>query len=237
MQTELLLGAAFIAGFLGSGHCFGMCGPVVVLLEKTAREDGRWLRRVAQNVGRLGFYVVLGTVAGAVGTVLTTVAGVDIMLRLLRLLAAGLVIAIGLNLLFDLRLLAFVERAGGAAWAHMAPLAKRFVPADTLWRSLAAGFVWGALPCGLVYSVVALAATTGDAAGGAATMFAFWAGTAPALLSAGYAASAIGRLHAQRWLRRASGALLIGIGLFALYMPSLMRGGDHSQHMSVLSGG
>ena len=68
-------------------------------------------------------------------------------------------------------------------------------------------------------------------------MFAFWAGTVPALLSAGYAASAIGRLHTQRWLRRASGALLIGIGLFALYMPSLMRGGDHSQHMAVVLGG
>ena len=107
MTTEMLLAAAFAAGFFGSGHCLGMCGAIVSLLE---RPDGRWLHRLTYNTGRLGFYMLLGGVAGAIGLVLTRVPGVGAGLFVLRLLAAVLVIALALNLLFNLGSLRFLEQ-------------------------------------------------------------------------------------------------------------------------------
>lgn len=237
MMQDMLLPAALLAGFLGSGHCFGMCGPVVVLLEnQQAGGLSAVIRRVFYNVGRLAFYVFLGALAGGIGLVLTKIAGIDAALRVLRLVAALLVIAIGLNLLLETRLLAFVEKAGARLWRRMAPLARHVLPANTLPRAMAAGFIWGALPCGLVYGAVAMAATTGNAASGATVMLAFWLGTLPALVFAGAAAARLGKLTGNRLLRGASGLLLIGIGLFALYMPLMNAGGGgHANHAMATS--
>ena len=86
MSPELALTAAFIAGFFGSTHCLGMCGAIVVLFEHGER-PGQWWRRIGYNAGRLGFYALLGAIAGAGGSVLTKIAGVNTGLVILRLIA------------------------------------------------------------------------------------------------------------------------------------------------------
>lgn len=217
MTSNLLLPAAFAAGFFGSGHCFAMCGAVVTLLE---RPGGRWLHRLSYNFGRLCCYALLGTVAGGVGLVLTQVPGLGSGLTLLRLLAAMLVIALGLKLLINLRSLDFLERGGALLWRRLSPLAGRVLPATSLPRAVAAGFIWGALPCGLVYSAVAMAAATGSYAGGALVMAVFWAGTLPALLAAGATAGRVTLLARDGRLRKLCGLLLLVAGILALVLPA-----------------
>ena len=229
MTPDLALVAALLAGFFGSTHCIGMCGAVVVLFENRAANDakpGAWLRRFTYNFGRLCFYALLGCVAGASGGVLTKTLGVSQGLMLLRILAAVLVIAIGLNLIFDWRLTRFLETAGTGLWNKLSRLAKYVLPVNTTGRALAAGFLWGALPCGLVYSAVAIAATTGSLAGGAAIMFAFWLGTLPTLLAVGTSAQMLNRFKLHRTLRRVAGIVVILIGLAAL----IPFGSSSSQH-------
>jgi sulfite exporter TauE/SafE len=209
--------AAFLAGFFGSTHCIGMCGAIVVLFEQHELSGGRqWLRRMSYNSGRLGFYALLGAVAGAGGAVLTKVAGVNTGLLILRLIAGFLVIAIGLNLLFNWSATRFLEQAGAGIWRRLSPLAKHVLPVATPGRALAAGFLWGALPCGLVYSAVAMAATGGNAQNGALVMLAFWLGTLPALILAGASAERLHRWRMNRSFRRIAGALIIVVGLLAL---------------------
>lgn len=233
MTLELLMSAALAAGFFGSGHCFGMCGPVVVLLEghDTATPHYR-LRRLLYNIGRLSFYMLLGLVAGATGTVLTTVAGADIALMALRLIAALLVIAIGVNLVFLTRVFSFLEKGGAVIWRRMAPLAKQVLPISSPASALGAGFIWGALPCGLVYSSVAIAASSGRALDGAAIMFAFWLGTLPALLLAGSSVHKLSGVVHRPLLRRIAGLLLIAAGIAAILIPYLhsMSGEGGHQH-------
>lgn len=226
-MSEVLLAAALAAGFFGSGHCVGMCGAVVALLERPG--GGAWPRRFAYNTGRLGFYALLGAIGGAVGTVLTRLPGLGEGLLALRVLAAVLVIALAINLLFDVASLRFLEQAGAGLWRRLSPLARRVLPASTLPRALAAGFVWGALPCGLVYSAVAMAVATGTAAGGALVMAVFWAGTLPALLATGTLA---GRLPRRPGLRRLSGALLLLAGAAALAIPFLHPSSSPHDHHS-----
>ena len=223
METEALATAAFLAGFFGSGHCFGMCGPLVVLLENPIRPEQRWTRRLMYNLGRGSFYVLLGATAGLLGVVLTRVAGLDAGLQLLRVLAAALVITLGIDLAFGLRLLAWLERAGAMLWQRLRPLSTRLSPGASNVSAFGAGMLWGALPCGLVYSSVSLAAASGGIETGGLVMFAFWTGTLPALLVAGSTAGEIARWARRPMIRRLAGLLMIASGAFALAMPLLMR--------------
>jgi len=220
MSSEYLLPAAFLAGLFGSTHCIGMCGAIVILFEQSGG-GGSWTRRIAANSGRFGFYAVLGAIAGAGGAVLTKTVGVNTGLIVLRLLAGLLVIAIGLNLAFNWSATRFLEQAGAGLWRRLAPLAKHVLPVSTLPRALAAGFLWGALPCGLVYSAVAMAATSGGARYGAIVMLAFWLGTLPALMLAGASAERLGRWKSNQSFRRIAGLIVIVIGILAL-MPVQM---------------
>ena len=57
-----VLTTAFLAGLLGSGHCFGMCGGIAAGLGAMSR--GRALVPALQfNLARLVSYAVLGLVA------------------------------------------------------------------------------------------------------------------------------------------------------------------------------
>lgn len=221
MVEGFLLPAAFVAGFFGSAHCIGMCGAIVVLFEQQAGAAAGWRHRLVYNLGRLGFYVLLGSIAGAGGAVLNRVAGIDTGLVILRLIAGLLVIGIGLNLLFGWSATRFLEQAGAGLWRRLSPLAKHVLPVSSAPRAFAAGLLWGALPCGLVYSTLALAGTSGGAAGGALAMAAFWAGTAPALILAGRSASRLTAWQSNRTFRRIAGVTMLVIGLFAL-MPARM---------------
>jgi len=217
MNDQLLISAALLAGFFGGTHCVGMCGAIVVLFEQKHTSSGNlWVRRGLYNVGRLGFYALLGMVAGAGGAIITRIAGLNAGLMILRLLAGLLVIAIGLNLIFNWSAIRFLEQAGAGIWRRLSPVARHFLPITTPLRSLAAGFIWGALPCGLVYSAVAMAATSGSAANGALVMLAFWAGTLPALILAGASAERMARWKSNKTFRSVAGALMIVIGLLAL---------------------
>jgi sulfite exporter TauE/SafE len=228
VSPDALLPVALLAGFFGGGHCFGMCGPVVVLLEGQPTRGRAWQYRLLYNAGRGLFYMLLGAIAGAIGLVLTRVAGMDAGLRLLRWFAAGLVVALGLNLLFNLRLLGFLESGGAAIWRRISPLTRRLLPITSPPRALAVGFFWGALPCGLVYSSVALAATAGTAVAGAAVMLAFWIGTLPALLVAGASAGKLAQWSRRPALRRVAGVVMIVIGLLALALPMMTMKGGHT---------
>ena len=233
MTFEAALLAAFLAGFLGSTHCVGMCGAIVVLFEGGRHDSpGARLRRLSYNAGRGTFYIILGVLAGLTGALLTKAVGISTGLMLLRYLAAVLVIAIGLNLLFEWRITRFLESAGSGLWRSMSSYAGKVLPATTIPRALAAGFIWGALPCGLVYSAVAIAATAGNAIGGGSIMLAFWLGTLPMLLLVGESARQLDRLKSNRTFRRIAGIVVILVGLAAL-LPFGQSSNGHQHHAAV----
>lgn len=231
MNPELLLPAAFLAGLFGSSHCIGMCGALVVLFEgKVGTAGGAWSHRLLYNTGRLGFYMLLGAVAGLGGSVITQTAGLEAGLAVLRILAGLLVVALGLNLAFGWQTLAVLERTGAGLWSRLVPLTRHVLPVATPGRALAAGLLWGALPCGLVYSAVAMAATGGDPLTGAMVMFAFWLGTAPALLVAGASAARLSVWRRRAAVRHTAGLLLVVLGGLALAFP-LLRLIGQGQHL------
>ena len=63
-----MLWSAFAIGAVGSLHCLGMCGPIVLVLPGDARDRGRFLLgRLLYNLGRALTYALMGAVAGVLG--------------------------------------------------------------------------------------------------------------------------------------------------------------------------
>ncbi len=92
--------------------------------------------------------------------------------------------------------------------------------------------VWGWLPCGLVYSVLLIAATSATPVNGAAIMIAFGVGTMPAMVMTGLGAAKLSQLMRRRGTRLGFGLLIVVLGLLTIAMPlSGWLAPDSHQHM------
>ncbi|HSJ98097.1 MAG TPA: sulfite exporter TauE/SafE family protein [Myxococcota bacterium] len=212
---EALAAAAFAAGLLGGVHCAGMCGGIVGSLSAAARGPAL-PRQLAFNLGRIASYAMAGAAAGAAGGLLQ-LAGPALAAQTVLFVAANvLMVLLGMYVAGWGTALLRLESAGARLWRSIEPLRRRFFPIDTTARALGAGAVWGGLPCGLVYSMLALALASGGAAAGALVMLAFGLGTLPNLLAAGLAAHKVLALRRIPWVRRAAGAAIIAMAVFGL---------------------
>ena len=210
-----LAAAAFAAGLLGGVHCAGMCGGIAASLSAAARGPAL-ARHLAFNGGRIASYAAAGAAVGATGGALVA-AGPIVTAQLAMLVAANLLmVLLGLYVAGWGRMLVRLEAAGGGLWRRIEPLRRRLVPIDSTPRAFAAGAVWGWVPCGLVYSMLALALASGGAAQGALVMAAFGLGTLPTLLAAGVTAQRVLAVRSVPWIRHAAGALIIAMAVAGL---------------------
>ncbi len=218
--------AAFIVGLLGGVHCIGMCGGIVSALTfslpSAQRQNTTQLLPLllAYNTGRIGGYVLAGAIAGGIGSVLlsftdleTGRAGLNAVRYVLQIIAALFMIALGLYLAGVWSVIAKVESAGRALWKHIEPFGRRFMPVNSAAKALPLGFIWGWLPCGLVYSVLIWALSAGNALNGALLMLAFGLGTLPNLMIMGALAVKLTNLTRNPTLKRTAGFLVVLLGL------------------------
>jgi len=213
-----LLGSAMILGLLGGGHCLGMCGGLMgaLTLAIPPEQRGRRLRLLlAYNLGRILSYACAGLLLGLAGwAVASSPAALG-----LRVVAALLLIAMGLYLAGWWSGLTRIEALGRGLWRHIQPVASRLLPVSSLPRALLLGALWGWLPCGLVYSTLLWAASQGNAGYSAALMLAFGVGTWPVLLATGLAAERVNILLKRRSVRVAGGVLVMLFGIWTLPGP------------------
>ena len=147
------------------------------------------------------------------------------------LIVAGvLLVLMGCYLAGWLNALALLERAGHGMWRHVQGVAARLMPVDRLHKALLAGMAWGWLPCGLVYSTLTWAGTSGSAARGALLMLAFGLGTLPAVVASGALANELRALLQRRGLRVIAGLLVIAFGVWTLAIALPHGQGPHALH-------
>ncbi|SFX23906.1 sulfite exporter TauE/SafE family protein [Marinospirillum alkaliphilum] len=220
-MTELLaagLLTAFIAGLLGGGHCIGMCGGIVSALSFALPPSQRHPLRIASlmlsyNLGRIGSYMLAGMLAGGLGQLLINqLVGIRLVLSWLAVIML-LLMASYIGQWWNG--LTRVEALGKHLWRWLEPLSRRLMPVQHAGQALVIGGIWGWLPCGLVYSMLLLALSSGSSLNGALLLLAFGLGTLPTLLVTGALARQLTGLLRQPLWRQLSAILLVA---FALWM-------------------
>lgn len=230
---ELTLVAAFMIGLLGSTHCIGMCGGIVgaltMGLPETTRQSHLKLLPylLTYNTGRLISYSLAGLIVGLLSS---SVAG---LFQIGSFPIGGIVgglfmVALGIYIGGWFQTMKPLEKLGGYLWRVIEPVGRRFMPVTSPAQALGMGFFWGWLPCGLVYSTLALAATSGDAVKSAMLMLAFGVGTLPLLLAMGSFAEKLQRFTRHKWTRYVAGILLIAFG--AMILTKALSGGHMAGH-------
>ena len=230
MNIESLT-AAFLVGLLGGTHCIGMCGGIVGALSSGLSLDVQTSRRrlvaaqVAYNTGRISSYTVAGVLLGLFGQQLAET-GVLQGFPVGRIVAGVIMILFGIYLAGWWHSLLFLERAGAHLWKYIEPLGRRFVPVRGAGQAYLLGLVWGWLPCGMVYAVLALALASGSARGGGSIMLAFGLGTLPVMLTVGLAFNTLKQVVHDPRIRLVAGLLVILMGVMML----LANPAGHGHH-------
>ncbi|MBZ0264170.1 sulfite exporter TauE/SafE family protein [bacterium] len=204
----------FVLGFLGSFHCVGMCGPIVLALSNDARGKLPYLvNRLIYNLGRVITYSFLGIIAGLIGKsirvagyqqYLSIVLGVLILAGVLtpNRISQKFISKVGLNRAFFR-----VKRIWGSLFSN------RNAPS-----MLAIGVLNGFLPCGFVYLALAGAISTGGILSSATYMAFFGLGTIPIMLATAFAGNILGA-PLRQFVHR-----LIPIGAVLLATLFILRG-------------
>ncbi|MBK8400291.1 sulfite exporter TauE/SafE family protein [Propionivibrio sp.] len=206
--------ALFLIGLLGGTHCVGMCGGIVGALSMGA--GSRPSLHLAYNAGRIVSYGAAGAIAGALGGASIAFSGQWPVRLVLYVLANLMLVALGLYLVGVTPALAFTERFGQKLWRHLQPLSRRYLPARGVAQAFPLGLLWGWLPCGLVYSALATAMTSGSAWHGAGMMLSFGLGTLPNLLLAGLLSTRLQEYAARPIIRLSAGLLVMAFGIWGL---------------------
>lgn len=221
--------AVFLIGLFGGVHCAGMCGGIVSALSlqmpaSSGQRSPAWVIHLAYNLGRIASYALAGAAMGALGSLGLLLNNALPVQMTLYLAANVMMVALGLYLTGATGALAFTERAGQWLWRRVQPATRRFLPVRGVFQALPLGALWGWLPCGMVYSVLAMTLLTGSAARGALTMLAFGLGTLPNLMLAGLLLARFRGVVQGRALRLAAGLLVLGFGAWGLVNATSLGG-------------
>ncbi len=224
----------FMLGLFSAPHCAGMCGGIVAALGTSAASQNLYhalQSSVTYNLGRVTMYVLLGAVMGTLG--MTFQQYIPVIGSALRLASAILLVSMGCYIAgwwlglrrfenFGYRLLKPIQGAQLARWP-LPGSAKLFLT----------GVVWGCLPCGLVYTMLTLAMTTGSLKRGATAMLVFGLGTMPILLLTGALADRMMLIVRQKFVRSLMGLLIIVFGLWTLF-GAFGTGEQHQHHHGMV---
>jgi sulfite exporter TauE/SafE len=173
----------FLAGLLGSSHCLGMCGGFALTVSSNAAgwRANVW-RQLLYTCGRVFTYAVLGACAGFGGWRLAKlVPSVIPIPALLSLLAGAFLVYQGLAAAGVIGKRGVSGQTGCLAGSFLAT----FLVGPRLLQVFLAGVFTGLLPCGLLYGMLALAASTHALLPAMLTMILFGLGTAPAMMLTG----------------------------------------------------
>ena len=162
-------------GFLGSFHCIGMCGPIVLAL------PGKSVAyKVLYNLGRTITYTLMGIVVGMVGQGFSMVGwqqwlsiGVGALMLIIILFTK--------YKHFDLPMSGAINALYQKVKSALGPLLR----SESSLAPLLIGILNGLLPCGLVYAALFAALSMGGVSASAYYMALFGLGTIPIMLGLG----------------------------------------------------
>ena len=206
--------SGFIMGILGSFHCLGMCGPLVMAVPpRNSNGISVIFDSLTYNIGRILTYVVLGSLVGLIGSSISLAGyqrGISItagvLLLIIVLIPKKWESSVSNIPLFNIVSLVFKKLFG------------KVIGKKTISSIFLMGLLNGLLPCGLVYIALTASIASGTVAGSAMFMMFFGLGTLPMMASVFVMKSFIS-LDVRRRIRR-----LIPVGVSIVAVILILRG-------------
>lgn len=189
----------------GNIHCFGMCGPLVMLI-------GKHRYRFFYFAGRLLSFSLAGLLAGEAGTVLHVLLHNYYLAEAVSILCGLTFIVWGVYKIFrkpSIRL-----KKGEQSFSQFKQWLSSLMLKDTGWSTFLFGFFTVMLPCGQTLIVFSACALSGDPWVGLFNGFALALLTTPSLVLAMHTLSLFNRL--KDYDRYVMGSCAIVVGLVAL---------------------
>lgn len=221
-MEKIDLASLFLLGLFGTGHCVGMCGPLVFAFPG---QTGRFISHLAYHGGRLATYTAIGFLLGGLGAGLARLFSGTASTAYLKVLAQ---IQVAFSLLAGVFLIVFGLAQVGLIkeprWMAVAVPEKipgygKFVRAafanGSNLHMLLTGSLMGFLPCGLSFAAFSRALATANPLDGGLSLAAFGLGTMPGLLAVGTGASHLARRY-RKQSDILSGLLMLGMGIMLL---------------------
>ncbi len=224
--------AVFLASLIGSPHCAGMCGGFVTFY--STKSDKPVISHVAYNIGRLLTYCGIGALAGFLGQNVDKLGDLAGIQRVAGILTGLLLLYWGFSGLLG-RGTSQIESKLAVLFFSKArnTFSGQLIGEENVsWikRAFLIGALSTLLPCGWLYTFVAVAAGTGSPLKGALCMAVFWLGTLPVMISLGAISRVLG-VGARRYIPKITSALLIVAGVFSIYGHfSHQHGSSHHHH-------
>jgi hypothetical protein len=214
--------SALMMGFIGSTHCIGMCGGIISTLSTNFSgntQHNPFSIQLFYNIGRITSYGFIGLLIGMFSSSLMELLPDP---HAFSMKIAGIFfILVGLYISQLLNSLRYLESAGQVIWRKIEPFGRKYLPATSIGHAWKLGLVWGWLPCGLVYSALALAITQLNPLHSALTMVVFGLGTLPTLLLIGHFAQNVKSILQNKMVRMVLGIILITYGVSQIIGVSL----------------
>ena len=200
-----------------------MCGGISSALGLANPNNKRGA--VLYQVGRITTYTFAGACLGLFGVWIP----VEFALAM-RLITAALLIGVALYLMGVSQAIILLETIGRPLWRALQPSIKKLGKPKALHQYWLAGLLWGWLPCGLVYSALAMAASSANPLTSPLIMLAFGFGTLPSMLTVNFAGQQMALLGKRPAIRIMGGVLLLLLALWMLYNTGQLLFGQTVHH-------
>jgi len=206
-MDQVTLFTALSMGFLGSLHCAGMCGPIMLILPFQLLHG--WKKVIAitlYHLGRVSIYAGMGLILHSFKHLfhpqwqqyISMILGVVLLASgILTFFPAG-------NKLLQFPWLGFVKKQS-----------LKVIGRPEFSALFMAGLLNGLLPCGLVYMALSLAATASSTTTAALAMYAFGLGTMPMLITITLLKGKV-RLFQSQSIRKFVPAMMLILGCLFL---------------------
>jgi len=203
---------AFMTGFLGSGHCAGMCGALVAGFFMKTEKKSVW-PYLAYHAARITMYTLVGITAAFVGVALVSTGLMGHIQGILQITIGFFVIVLALGI------------AGLSPWQFSMKLMptklinKIFMSAARRGSVLGAsmgGMLNGLMPCPLTFAMAVNATTAPSPIEGGLMMLALGLGTLPTMLVVTFAFGKLGT-KARGIMLKFAALIMIIMGSLTMY--------------------
>lgn len=215
-MIETILTVVPMAFMLSFGHCIGMCGGFVIAYSSKLTSKGKtmaFLYSLSYQMSRILAYVILGLIAGYFGSLFAVTSK---FIGFFHFFVGVFLVVLGYALIKRGEILKFIEN--DIFWSKFLSKPFRNLASKNSFLSFCMlGFLNGLIPCGLVYTFIAMAMLSGSVVKGMFIMFVFGISTIPSLLFLSLISSILNTKF-QKIMLLISCIVVITFGLYNMFI-------------------